>query len=411
MRQGMRRWLLLAMAVLAFVMACPAGGQAADQSEMPASSQTYRAIWFAFYDYDAFLERYSENTEENFKEFFDEVLDNCKEKGFNRILVHVRPAADAVYASAYYPVSARIAGKQGAPITYDPLKVMVAEAHGKGMAIEAWLNPYRVASSTDYKELAKNNPARRWHESQSASEQRNVLEYDGRLYFNPSKPEVRELIINGAKEIVRNYDVDGIHLDDYFYPSFTMEDYRDVFDAEEYNHSVEKEQGMSIQDYRREQVNLLVFGLHAAVKNIRPDATFGISPAGNIDNLTSERQYYVDIEKWCSSTEYVDYITPQIYWGFHHTFAKYDKVLDRWSSIVDQSKVKLYIGLPAYRMGKDTGSNPEEKREFKEADTLKKMIKYAYKKKVDGFAVFDYQDIVREDAQKQVKAMAKAWKK
>ena len=225
MRQGMRRWLLLAMAALAFVMACPAGGQAAEQSETPVSSQPYRAIWFAFYDYDAFLEHYSENTEENFKEFFDEVLDNCKEKGFNRILVHVRPAADAVYASAYYPVSARIAGKQGAPITYDPLKVMVAEAHEKGMAIEAWLNPYRVASSTDYKELAKNNPARRWHESQSASEQRNVLEYDGRLYFNPSKPEVRELIINGAKEIVRNYDVDGIHLDDYFYPSFTMEDY------------------------------------------------------------------------------------------------------------------------------------------------------------------------------------------
>ncbi len=411
MRREVGRLLFFAMAVLAFVMMCPAEGQAADSSKESVSSQPYRAVWFAFYDYDAFLERYSKNTEENFKKFFDEVLDNCKEKGFCRILVHVRPAADALYESSYFPVSARIAGKQGAPITYDPLKVMVAEAHEKGMAIEAWLNPYRVASSTDYSELAKNNPARRWHESRLPSEQRNVLEYDGKLYFNPSKPEVRELISNGVKEIVRNYDVDGIHLDDYFYPSFSMENYRDVFDAEEYEHSVEKEQGMSIQDYRREQVDLLVFGLHAAVKNIRPDATFGISPAGSIDNLTSDNQYYVNIEKWCSSTEYVDYITPQIYWGFRHSTAKYDKVLDRWSSIVDQSKVKLYVGLPAYKMGKDTGSNPEEKREFKEADTLKKMIKYAYKKKVDGFAVFDYQDIVREDAQKQVKAMEKAWKK
>lgn len=381
-----------------------------EEKDLP-SYKEYRAVWFAYYDYDAFFKKYSKNNSTNFKKFFDKVLDNCKSKGFNHIIVHVRPFGDAIYKSSYFPTSACIARKQGASLSYDPLKIMVKEAHKKGLRIEAWINPYRVATNTNYSKLAKSNPARKWHNSKSASTRRNVLSYGGRLYFNPAKSAVRKLITNGVKEIVKNYDVDGIHMDDYFYPSFTSKNYKKAFDYKEYNASSEKKKGISIQSYRRKQVNTLVAGIRSAVKSIKPNVTFGISPAGEIGNLTSKYSYYVDIKKWCTSTKYVDYITPQIYWGFHHTFAKYDKILKQWISMTDQSKVKLYVGLPAYRMGYNTGSNSKEKKEFKTTGTLAKMIRYARKKKVDGFTVFDYTDIVRSSGKKYINSMAKELKK
>ena len=114
----------------------------------------------------------------------------------------------------------------------------MTEAHSQGLDTRSRvINPYRVAFSTDYSRLSADNPARKWHESSDASDRRNVLSYNGQLYYNPSKPEVRELIIDGVEEIVRNYDVDGIHMDDYFYPSFSSSNYDETFDAQEYNAS------------------------------------------------------------------------------------------------------------------------------------------------------------------------------
>ena len=116
----------------------------------------------------------------------------------NRIIVQVRPTGDAIYDSDIFPTSSYISGKQGRDLSYDPLSIMVTEAHSQGLAIEAWINPYRVAFSTDYSKLSADNPARKWHESSDASDRRNVLSYNGQLYYNPSKPEVRELIIDGV---------------------------------------------------------------------------------------------------------------------------------------------------------------------------------------------------------------------
>ena len=409
----MKKKFLCALLILAMLLpiCVPANVDAATISPTgTTSNEEFKAVWFSYYDYEPFLKKYS-NTGTNFKKYFDTVLDTCKKNGFNRIIVQVRPFSDAMYKSSYFPTSAYIAKKQGGSLSYNPLSIMVTEAHKKGLKIEAWINPYRVASHTSYSKLAANNPARKWHYSLSASTRRNVLSYGGKLYYNPSKPAVRKLIINGVKEIVKKYDVDGIHMDDYFYPSFTSKNYNKTFDATEYNKSSEKKSGMSIQAYRRKQVNLLVSGIRSAIKSIDKNVTFGISPAGNIDNLTSKYQYYVDIKKWCNSTSYVDYIAPQIYWGFNHKTAKFDQVLNRWKSITNQSKVKLYVGLPAYRMGYNEGSTTAEKREFKTSTTLAKMIRYGRTKKVNGFIVFDYQDLTRSAIKSHISNMAKELKK
>ena len=159
----------------------------------------------------------------------------------------------------------------------------------------------------------------------------------------------------------------------------------------------------SIYIYRRAQVSTLVRDMKKAIKKINPNVTYGISPAGNIDNLTSKYSYYVDIYKWTKSTQYVDYICPQVYWGFKHPTAKFNKVTDRWVKAAKSKKVKLYIGIAVYRAGHNVGQNRAERKEWKsDTKVLKKQVQYAREKHVDGFAFFDYQDLKSKTSAKAV---------
>ena len=375
------------------------------------AKEEYKAFWFSYYDYDDYRAKYKKRNATTFRQYFTKVVKNGKNLGMNRVIVQVRPFGDAIYKSKYFPWSKYISGKQGRNPGYDPLKIMVDVAHKNGMKIEAWVNPYRVTiGSTNYSKLAKNNPARKWHAKKSTS--RNVLAYNGSLYYNPSKKAVRTLIINGVTEIVKNYKVDGIHMDDYFYPSFTSKNVKTAFDAKEYNKSSYKKKKKSIYTYRRAQVSTLVKDMKAAIKKVNKNVTYGISPAGNIDNLTSKYSYYVDIKKWTNSTKYVDYICPQIYWGFKHPTAKFNKVTDRWVKLCKSKKVKLYIGIGVYRAGHNVGQNSAERKEWKsDKNILKKQVQYGKKKKVNGFAFFDYQDLVSKTSSKAVKELKKELKK
>ncbi len=379
--------------------------QAAQIAKTTATSDEYRAFWFAYYDYETYRATYKNRNASTFKKYFTQVVKKGKSLGMNCIIVHVRPYGDAMYQSKYFPWSKYISGKQGKNPGFDPLKIMTSVAHANGIKIEAWINPYRVASgSTNYNRLSSNNPARKWHKNKKT--QRNVLSYNGNLYYNPAKAQVRQLIVNGVKEIVQNYDVDGIHMDDYFYPSFTFSNVNTAFDAKEYKASAMGKQKKGIAAFRRQQVNTLVKQIHSAVKAIRPDVTFGISPAGNIDNLTSKYSYYVDIYKWLNSRSYVDYICPQIYWGFKHPYAKFDKVTNRWMKAAKSNKVKVYIGIAVYRAGHSTGANASERREWRyDTNVLKKQVQYARKKGCDGFAFFDYQDLKSTTSAKAVKQL------
>ena len=370
-----------------------------------AKKEEYKAFWFSYYDYDTYRAKYKKRNAKTFRQYFTKVVKKGKSLGMNRVIVQVRPYGDAIYKSKYFPWSKYISGKQGKNPGYDPLKIMVDVAHKNGMKIEAWVNPYRVTTgSTNYKKLSKNNPARKWHAKKST--RRNVLAYNGSLYYNPSKKAVRKLIINGATEIVKNYKVDGIHMDDYFYPSFTSKNVKTAFDAKEYNKSTYKKRKKSIYTYRRAQVSTLVKDMKAAIKKVNKKVTYGISPAGNIDNLTSKYSYYVDIKKWTNSTKYVDYICPQIYWGFKHPTAKFNKVTDRWVKLCKSKKVKLYIGIGVYRAGHNVGQNRAEKKEWKsDKNILKKQVNYGKKKKVNGFAFFDYQDLTSKTSAKAVKQL------
>lgn len=346
----------------------------------------FKAMWISYLELESYAEN-SEHSEKAFKTFIDHIYDKTVESGMNAVIVHVRPMGDALYPSKYYPWSKYLTGTQGVNPGFNPLKIMVEEAHERGLEFHAWINPYRVSTQDSYDALSSDNPAKKWHNSDNSAEQRNVLSYNGALYYNPAKKEVQDLILNGVKEIVQDYDIDAIHFDDYFYPQFTSENVLTDFDAKEYTGT---ETVTGIANWRRENVSNLIKNIYSMIDSIDQNVEFGISPAGSIDNLKSEYSYYVDIEKWLSEEGYIDYVIPQIYWGFTHKVAAFDKMVSEWSTLNKKNIVKLYIGIGTYRVGQ-TDSNHTNQSEWMDSSLMKRQISNARQNsRVKGFAFFSY---------------------
>ena len=375
-----------------------------EKGKKQSDTMDYKAVWLSYLEFNSYRKSVKNNNEKNFRKFYKYILQRIKLLGFNRIIVQVRPFGDALYESQYFPWAACISGKQGKNLGYDPLKIMTEMSHQENIAIEAWINPYRISSGDSIQSLSKTNPAKIWFSSQNTK--RNVLSYNGSLYYNPSSESVRNLIIKGVEEIVQNYDVDGIHMDDYFYPAFTEKNVGTAFDAPEYEQQIKSDMSsayspfsssnkssneISLADWRRDNVNRLVSGIYKIIKESNPQVTFGISPAGNLDNLRNDLEYYVDIDTWVSQNGYVDYLIPQIYWGFTNEIAPFDKVTDEWAALMKDSSQKLYIGLQLYRMG-STEPGQSDKKELQKASLLKKELSYLKKKKkIEGYCLFSYQ--------------------
>ena len=288
------------------------------------------------------------------------ILDGAADIGFNAIFLQVRPTCDALYSSEIFPWSDYLSQTQGtAPEGgFDPLAFWIEEAHKRGLELHAWINPFRITRGNasnpkqDLDALAPSNPARQnpsW----------TVSYTDGGLYFNPGLPEVRRLVINGVSEIVRRYDVDGIHYDDYFYPG------TDFDDAATYQ--THGQEFTDRDNWRRDCIDRLIRDTAAAVREINPDCQFGVSPSGIWANKSSSSfgsdtrghesyvSLFADTRKWVKS-EWIDYICPQIYWQIGYDKADYETLLYWWADVARGTSVKLYIGQAAYRAG--TGTSP-----------------------------------------------------
>lgn len=344
-----------------------------------------KAVWISYLEFSS-----KGYTKDEFTRYINTMFDRVVSLNMNAVIVQVRPFGDAMYPSAYFPWSKYISGNQGTNPGFDPLKLMIDAAHSRGLEFHAWLNPYRITTaSTDIKLLASSNPARKWLTDQSSANDRNVLSFGGNLYYNPASYQVRKLIVDGVTEIVSNYDVDGIHFDDYFYPTLGK-DYATLFDAPEYQAYVEKQKAAgstvkSIANWRRANVNLLVKSVYQAIKEIDSSVSFGISPHGNIDNLTNDEKYYVDVATWLSKDGYIDYICPQLYWTFGHSTCPFDGLLNQWIRLRKNDQVRIYVGIATYR----AGSTIEP--QWKQTTVLSDMVTYSRNTgKVDGFMFFRY---------------------
>lgn len=375
-----------------------------DDTNTPGTSNEYpdelRGMWISYLEFDNKL-----LDEASFKAKIDTMFERCVELNMNAVFVQVRPFSDALYQSKYFPWSSVVAGTQGTNPGYDPLEYMVTKAHALGLDIHAWVNPYRVTATysgtvaSAMKALSDDNPAKIWYNSENEEENRNVLNYEKQLYYNPASADVRNLITNGVKELVKNYDVDGIHFDDYFYPTFTAKNVETAFDAEEYNDYVYGGGDKTIAQWRRNNVNLLIAKVYKAIKLIDEDCVFGVSPAGNINNLRSDLQYYVDLDTWMNKEGYIDYICPQIYWGFENGTYSFDTVYDQWVQLERREGLKIYIGIAAYKAGT---SNTEEWSS--KSNILKRQIVYGREDgNTDGFLFFRYDSFNTSAIKKELK--------
>lgn len=362
-----------------------------------------RGVWISYLEWNKLPK-----DEAGFKKAVDAMFDECVSWGMNAVFVHVRSHGDAMYPSAYYPWSKFASGTPGKALSYDPLSYMVGAAHKRGLQFHAWFNPYRITGYLmSWDEVAGQSPAKRWLSDGDSDNDRWVLKHDGAYYYNPSAKAVKDLVIQGVMEVVNNYDVDGVHFDDYFYPELDDHAESRWFDQPEY---VQSGQKLPIAQWRRNQVSELVYGVNQAVKASKPNVLFGVSPQGYVTHLRSDSKLFVDVDRWMSQDGFVDYIMPQLYWGFETKTSAgspapyaFDSNLNTWIGLKERGKTDLYLGLGMYRAGTDVKDYNEVSEWLRKDDIIKRQVETGRASdQIAGYCFFSYSSFKEAAAAKEV---------
>ncbi|MCD6062594.1 MAG: hypothetical protein K0R82_505 [Flavipsychrobacter sp.] len=277
-------------------------------------------------------------------------LDQLQSVGCNAVIVQVRPASDAFYESAAEPWSRYLTGKQGLPPSpfYDPLHFMINETHKRNMEFHAWFNPYRVLTDS------KKNPNPEGHVSRTHPEW--LVSYGGKTQFDPGIPEVRDYVLNIILDVVKRYDIDAVHLDDYFYPyRIAGQEFGDARSYARY-----KANFTNKDDWRRNNVDMFISALHSRVRNAKPYVKIGISPFGVWRNASKDPEgsptrggqtnyddLYADVLLWMKKG-WIDYLLPQLYWEHGHKAVAFEVLLPWWEA--HSYGRHMYYGLGLYRM-------------------------------------------------------------
>lgn len=338
------------------------------------SAMETRAVWISYLDFQKYLMNKSES---EFKSAFTIMCDNALDNNLNTLIVHVRAFNDAVYPTANYPWAEWLNTEMKDP-GYDPLAIMIKIAHNKGLKFEAWINPFRISLKT--------SETQRFASSEYFKDfsQGDLIEYENdgqhKMILNPASKTAQNAIVEGVREIVDNYDVDGIHFDDYFYVSGTY--------------------GNTSQQERKDYVNALVQRVYKTVKNAGSKKVFGISPQGNLSN---DRDHGADIDTWLSSEGYVDYVMPQIYWtdqyGASGTTTMYSDRAKAFTEIWTNKKVDLKVGLALYKVnGQGSGDAGWAWSSNNLATQVEKAAALGY----NGYALFRYDQLVAAGSQTEL---------
>ncbi len=311
------------------------------------------------------------------------MLDMLYENGMNAVIFQVRPASDAFYQSSLEPWSRYLTGTPGKSPGYDPMKFWISECHRRNMEFHAWFNPFRVANKFD-EPLAANHIAFEHPEW--------VIHYGSKLYFDPGMPQTRDFISKVVHDVVSRYDVDAIHFDDYFYPyPIAGKAFPDTASFRQFNRGFPEK---NIEDWRRNNVDIIIQQLDKVIKSAKPWVKFGISPFGVWRNkkddprgsastagTTNYDQLYADILKW-QEEGWIDYALPQLYWHFGHPAVDFGMLSKWWNE--NTFGTAFYIGHGLYRF------DPESKtKEWRSSEQLTRQIREARKlENFNGSAFF-----------------------
>ena len=340
-------------------------------------------VWLSFYEIDTLLK-----SQKGFKTEFNKIVEELNEFGISELYFHLRSHCDSVVKSQYFPQ--RDSAKT---VNYDILNYVITKCHENGIKVYGWINPYRVtATHSDISKLPENSPALRWLKDGDSQNDRNVVVMDG-IYLNPAEAEVRKLVVDGVRELLKTYDLDGIHFDDYFYPT-TDPDF-DKISYETYKNKTKNP--LSLADWRRENVNALISETHTAVKSAGENMIFSVSPAGEIDK--NYDSFYADVKYWVTGG-LIDEIIPQIYFGLNHTESDFNfpKLLKTWTKLCKKSKVNLKIGLASYKIGTESDTDGDEWQ--KNSDILARQVALCRQNsKVCGVVFYSYTALFSSEPQ------------
>lgn len=321
------------------------------------SSDTMRGVWISYLEFDHML---SGKSEDSYRTEITEMVQNCKKKELNTLIVQVRSHGDAYYPSELYPWSSHASGTVGKACDFDPFKILIELSRKEGLSVHAWINPYRLMKDEEMEQVSDAFLIKKWYQNNDFMSQGK----DGYWYLNAGNSDVQELIVQGVQELIENYEIDGIQIDDYFYDKVKPSDF-----------GQNEEQG-------RKNVTDMVKQIYTCVKKKDENLLFGISPAGNYGNQpASDQSQLTNLSLWCTEEGYLDYIAPQIYWEFDHEEAPFLTVLEKWEKLVEDSPVKLYVGLAAYK--------------FADTDILQQEIdEVNQRENSEGYILFRYDNLV-----------------
>lgn len=309
----------------------------------------------------------------SFTNNFAKFIKDCKETGITDIFVHAVAFCDSIYNSKYYEKREWCKN-----LSFDVLEYIVTLAHKNGIKVHAWINPYRISFKKDFTLNGKLSYLNQ-----------EVAHIDEGTYLNPASQNARHLVKCGVLELVSNYEIDGVHFDDYFYPTTAPQ-----FDYEFYNeYTAKTENPLPLEDYRRLQTALLISEVGKTVKLAKKDILFSVSPAADIER--NHNLLYADISFWCKE-KFIDAVIPQLYFGFNYPNENFGfkKLLDSWLNYID-GDIPVYIGLAPYKLNTD---NEPDKEEWKNGtDIVSKQIEICKKSgRIKGVVLFSKSSLFNE---------------
>ena len=386
----MKKILILPLLFLLIFSACAPidnnNESAPSKPTKPTGNRYLIGTWIYYNEIQDLMK--TADSEEEFEQTVREKIGILKEYGVNTIFLHTRAFDDAFYKSSIFPISEYCSDENGA-LKFDILSVFINIGHELGVEIHAWINPYRVRKDSDTDKIAEGSQAYIWYNG-NQSDQR-IIVCDNGVYYNPASIEAQKRTIDGIREILDNYNVDGIHFDDYFYP-----DASPTIDSDFYEEYVNSGGFLSLSDYRRQCVNTLISSVYSLVKSYGNDLCFSISPSANIDN--DYNSCFADVRLWASENGYADYLIPQIYFGFQHGQMPFESVLDEWRALKSDS-VKIAVGLPLYKIGqKDIYAKSGEDEWINNTDIIARQMGVILNdNSIDGFVYYSASYLYKSD--------------
>ncbi len=322
--------------------------------QLPVPPREFRAVWIATVDNIDFPSRRNLSAAEQKAELLQD-LELAKKLRLNAVIFQVRPMADALYRSTLEPWSEFLTGKMGRQQEFDPLGFLVVEAHKRGILVHAWFNPYRAYHPSSAKTLSDDHISKQHPEF--------VRQYGKYLWIDPTEPGGQMHSVKVIEDVVRRYDIDGVHFDDYFYPYAEKDaagnkiDFPDEKNWNAYLRNTPALLRLSRDDWRRANVDKFIETVGRSIKKIKPEIVFGISPFGiwqpdaakGIAGFNSYAELYADSRKWLQDGT-VDYLSPQLYWETARKGQSFPVLLDWWKSQNTKHRF-VWPGIAAYRIG------------------------------------------------------------